>query len=43
MPNSVSAVAAADQGLQAKVTAFQRDLHDQAKAKGARLRDLTSP
>jgi 5-(carboxyamino)imidazole ribonucleotide mutase len=39
---AVRILAAADQALQAKVTAFQRDLHDQAKAKGARLRDLTS-
>jgi 5-(carboxyamino)imidazole ribonucleotide mutase len=40
---AVRILATADQTLQAKMTAFQRDLYDQAKAKGARLRDLASP
>jgi 5-(carboxyamino)imidazole ribonucleotide mutase len=39
---AVRILATADQALAAKVTAFQQDLHDQARAKGARLRDLTS-
>jgi 5-(carboxyamino)imidazole ribonucleotide mutase len=38
---AVRILATADQALQAKMTAFQQDLYDQAKAKGARLRDLT--
>jgi 5-(carboxyamino)imidazole ribonucleotide mutase len=39
---AVRILATADQALQAKMTAFQQDLYDQAKAKGARLRGLTS-
>jgi 5-(carboxyamino)imidazole ribonucleotide mutase len=40
---AVRILASADQALQDKMTAFQQDLYDQAKAKGARLRDLTRP
>jgi 5-(carboxyamino)imidazole ribonucleotide mutase len=36
---AVRILAASDEALQAKMTAFQRDLYDQAKAKGARLRE----
>lgn len=36
---AVRVLAASDEGLQAKMRDFQRDLHDQAKAKGARLRE----
>jgi 5-(carboxyamino)imidazole ribonucleotide mutase len=38
---AVRILAAADEGLRAKMTAFQQDLYTQAKAKGARLRDRT--
>ncbi|MFI0357740.1 5-(carboxyamino)imidazole ribonucleotide mutase [Actinomadura sp. 9N407] len=36
---AVRILAASDEALQSKMTDFQRDLYDQAKAKGARLRD----
>src|SRR5262249_53515870 len=36
---AVRILAAADPGLRDRMTAFQADLHDQAKAKGARLRE----
>ncbi|MFD0685408.1 5-(carboxyamino)imidazole ribonucleotide mutase [Actinomadura fibrosa] len=36
---AVRILAASDAGLQARMADFQRDLHDQAKAKGARLRE----
>jgi 5-(carboxyamino)imidazole ribonucleotide mutase len=36
---AVRILAAADEALQQKMTAFQQDLHAQAKAKGARLRN----
>ncbi|MFI0447793.1 5-(carboxyamino)imidazole ribonucleotide mutase [Actinomadura sp. 6N118] len=36
---AVRILAASDEALQAKMKDFQRDLYDQAKAKGARLRD----
>ncbi|MFG2002487.1 5-(carboxyamino)imidazole ribonucleotide mutase [Spirillospora sp. NPDC048911] len=36
---AVRILAASDEALQAKMRDFQRDLYDQAKAKGARLRD----
>jgi len=36
---AVRILAASDEDLQAKMRDFQRDLHDQAKAKGARLRE----
>ena len=39
---AVRILATADQALHAKMTAFQQDLYEQAKAKGARLRGLTS-
>ena len=36
---AVRVLATADKGLQAKMSAFQEELYDQAKAKGARLRE----
>ncbi|GAA2451742.1 5-(carboxyamino)imidazole ribonucleotide mutase [Actinomadura vinacea] len=36
---AVRILAASDEALQAKMRDFQRDLYDQAKAKGARLRE----
>ncbi|MFA1551065.1 5-(carboxyamino)imidazole ribonucleotide mutase [Actinomadura chokoriensis] len=36
---AVRVLAASDEELQARMTAFQQDLYGQAKAKGARLRD----
>jgi 5-(carboxyamino)imidazole ribonucleotide mutase len=40
---AVRILAAADEDLRGRMTAFQADLYDQAKAKGARLRDSLSP
>jgi 5-(carboxyamino)imidazole ribonucleotide mutase len=40
---AVRILAAADEDLRRRMTEFQSDLYDQAKAKGARLRDSLSP
>jgi 5-(carboxyamino)imidazole ribonucleotide mutase len=36
---AVRILAASDEALQARMRDFQKDLYDQAKAKGARLRE----